>query len=159
VGVGLWRNLDRPLQLLTALAGAGLTLVGLIVELDLESWQAGLIVWASGLALGTLAVAGFLEPRTFTIAVASAVAWFGAMTMMDWNDRIAPAVAAATAALAVVAGTRERLVPVLVVGVLAFLIAIEALLSTTFSGAGSAMVVAVIGLIVVAVAVTRARPR
>jgi FtsH-binding integral membrane protein len=157
VGVGLWRNLDRPLQLLSAWAGVAITLVGIGQEIGIETWEAGLVTWAAGVSFGVVALWGPIRPRTFALVVATAVAWFGAMVLIDWNERLAPPLAALTAAAAVAVGIRDELLPVLVVGVLGFLSAIQALLSTTFSGAGSSMIVALIGVAVVVWAVMRAQ--
>lgn len=158
VGLVLWRNLDRPLQFLTAVAGASITFTGIGQWLDITSWQAGLAVWAGGVLLGLITLTSALEPQRISLVTASFAAWFGAMMLMEWNERWASAFAALTAGVAVVVAIRERVVPALVVGVITFLIAVQALLQTTFSGAGSSLVVAVIGLAIVVVAVFRARP-
>lgn len=158
IGVLLWRNLDRPLQFLTAVTGSAICLAGVGQALDLEAAEVGAAVWLIGALFGLLTLGVSLEPRTIALVTAAFTSWFGAMILMDWNDRLAPVLAAATASAGVVVGIRERAVPVLVVGVITFLIAIQALLQTTFSGAWSSLVVAVIGLLLVIAAVFRARP-
>lgn len=158
IGLALWRNLDRPLQFLTAVAGAGITFGGIGQWLEFESWQAGVALWGAGVLFALLVLSVRVEPQTITLATASFVAWFGAMVLIDSSERWGAALAALTAGAAVVAAIRERIVPALVVGVITFLIAIQALLQTTFSGAGSSLVVAVIGLAIVVAAVFRARP-
>jgi uncharacterized membrane protein len=159
VGVGLWRNLDRPLQLLTSVAGFGIILGGIGTALDLEPWQGGLVIWSVSVAFGLAALWTSIEPRLVALVVAPIGAWIGATMLMEESERWAPVLAAVTAAVVVFVGIREHLVPVLVVGVFTFLISTQMLLQTTLSGAGASLVVAVIGLAVVVVAVYRARPR
>lgn len=156
-GLALWRNLDRPLQLLTAAVGAGLVVGGIGQFLELTSTQGAVVVWVLGVAFGVVALVGNVVPRTFALVIGSFVAWMGSMMLMEWNERWAPAFAAATAAVTVIVGSRERLVPVLAVGVLTFLFAVQMALQTTFSGAGSSMIVAVIGLAIVVIALVRTR--
>ena len=155
VGVALWRNLDRPLQLLTAAAGVLVAFLATAELVDLRVWLGGIVFIVLGSVVAIAAAAGRLRPRLIGIAVGAAGAYGGAIALGDFNRHLGP-VAALAVGLVVVAGAlvgREMLL--LVLGVFGTLIATQALLATTLSGAAASAVVALLGLVVVIVAVGR----
>jgi hypothetical protein len=157
IGLGLWRNLDRPLQLLTTAVGIGTVTGGLIEVANLPPWRVGIAVWLLSAALFGAGARGALHPRLFVLMTGAAGAMLAAAMLGDLDEHLGPAVAAATAASVVVFALWDDSLPILVVGVIGFLIAIQALLATTFTGAASSGVVTLVGLAVVVVALARAR--
>ncbi len=155
IGLALWRNLDRPLQLLTTLVGAGAIIGGLAGVVDAPVWAAGIGVWAAGIGAGLLARRGDLRPTLVALAASAIVAMIGGGMISDLDERVGPGIAALTAALIVFVALHDRLMPLLVIGVVGFLIATRALLSTTFTGPFASIVVTLIGLAIVVVAVAR----
>ena len=65
------------------------------------------------------------------------------------------ATALVVAIMVVAYALREQMIPILVLGVLGSLIATQALLATTITGAASALVVTTLGLIIVVAAIAR----
>lgn len=154
-GAMLWRNLDRPLQVLTTAVGVGLTLGGIGALLSTPTWVGGILVWLLALAIGTLAVTQRLRPELYVLAVASIAAMMGALMLTDVSEVLGSAAATATAAGIVAVGLARHLVPILVIGVLAFLQSLQGLLLTTLNGAVAALGVALVGLAIVVVVIVR----
>ena len=157
IGLGLWRNLDRPLQLLTTAVGIGTTIGGLIEVGNLPPWRVGIAVWLLAASFFGVATRGSLRPRLFALMTGAAGAMLAAAMLGDLDERLGPAVAAGTAAAVVVFALWDDSLPMLVAGVIGFLIAVQALLATTFTGVASSGVVTLFGLAVVVVALVRAR--
>ena len=155
IGVALWRNLDRPLQVLTTAVGAGLTVGGVGALLSTPPWLGGVLVWLLASSIGTLAVRQRLRPELYVLGVAAIGAMIGAGMLTDVSEVFGFAAATATAAGIVAVGLARHLTPILVIGVLAFLQSLQGLLITTLHGAVGAMVVAVLGLAVVIVVIVR----
>jgi len=155
LGAMLWRNLDRPLQMLTTAVGLGVTIGGVIEISDLRVWVGGIVVWALSVVTAVGAASGAIRPRLVALLTAAVGAMFGAMMLGELDEHLGPAAATVTAAGVVVFALVDRSIPVLVVGVLGFLFATEALLATTFTGQASSLIVTVVGLAVVVVAVVR----
>ena len=155
IGATLWRNLDRPLQVLTTAIGAGLTLGGIGALLATPPWIGGILVWLTAIAIGALAITQRLRPELYVLAVAAAAAMIGAVMLADVSELTASIAATITAAGVVAVGLARHLVPILVIGVLAFLQALQGLLMTTLNGGLAAAVVAVAGLAVVVVVIAR----
>jgi hypothetical protein len=154
-GALLWRNLDRPLQVLTTAVGVGLTLGGIGALLSVSTWLGGILIWLTALAIGALATTQRLRPELYVLGVAAIAAWFGALMLTELNEILGPAAATVTAAGIVAVGLARHLVPILVIGVLAFLQALQGLLLATVSGAVAAMGVAIVGLAIVVVVIVR----
>lgn len=155
VGVGLWRNLDRPLQLLTAATGVLVAFLAAADLVGLRVWVGGTVFIVLGSVVAIAAAAGRLRPRLVGIVVGAVGAYGGAIALDDLDRHLGP-VTALVVGLVVVAGAllgREMLL--LVLGVFGTLIATQALLATTLSGAASSALVAVLGLVVVIVAIGR----
>jgi len=75
--------------------------------------------------------------------------------LSDVSELTASVAATITAAGIVAVGLARHVVPILVIGVIAFLQALQGLLMTTLNGALAAAVVAVAGLVVVIIVIAR----
>jgi hypothetical protein len=155
IGASLWRNLDRPLQVLTTGVGAGLTLGGVGALLSVPPWIGGILIWLTALIVGALAMTRRLRPELYVLGVAAIAAMIGALMLTDVDEIVGSAAATATAAGIVAVGLARHLVPILVIGVLAFLQSLQGLLLTTLNGAVAAMGVAVVGFAIVIVVIVR----
>jgi len=155
VGALLWRNLDRPLQVLTTAVGAGFVLGGIGALVSLPPWIGGILVWLAAIAIGALAVTRRLRPELYVLAVAAVAAMIGAVMLADVSELAASIAATITAAGIVAVGLARHLVPILVIGVIAFLQGLQGLLMMTLNGALASAVVAVAGLVVVIVVIAR----
>lgn len=153
LGVGLWRNLERPLQFLTAGVGAVLVLAGIGELVEIPILVGSIVLMAVGGVLALGAGLGWLVPRDLVTAAGAASAFIGAMSLSEIDERVGPFVALAVAALLVAHALVARRTPLLVIGVIGTLIATQAVLMTTFSGALASMIVSLIGLAVVVGAV------
>jgi len=155
IGATLWRNLDRPLQVLTTAVGAGLTLGGIGALLATPPWIGGILVWLTAIVVGALAITQRLRPELYVLAVAAIGAMIGAVMLTDVSELTGAIAATITAAGVVGVGLARHLVPILVIGVIAFLQSLQGLLMMTLNGALGSAVVAVAGLAVVVVVITR----
>jgi hypothetical protein len=154
VSAVLWRNLDRPLQFLTAVGGFG---VAAGTSFDLfglraTPLEAGGVVCGIAVALAVLGLAGVVRPQLFVMAVASIGAITGALAMSS-DHRIWLALALTLAAAVVLIGLVTRLVPITVIGVIGFLQVLAAILGMYLKGTASALVILVLGITIVAIAV------
>jgi hypothetical protein len=155
LGAALWRNRDRPLQVLTTAVGAGLVLGGVGAIVTIPPWIGGILVWTAAIAVGALAIGKVLRPEMYVLAVAAIAAMIGAVMLADVSELTASVAATITAAGVVAVGLARHLVPILVIGVIAFLQSLQGLLMTTVNGALAAAVVAVAGLVLVIIVVAR----
>ncbi len=157
IGLLLWRNLDRPLQFLTAAVGFGFSLGGIGALTDVKAWWGGIALLCVGLVVSAGAAVHRLQPRLIVVATGSFGAFIGGFMLSDYNRHLGPTVALLIAAAVVVFALNDRLVPLLVLGVIGALVATQALLATTFTGAISSMIVALIGLAIVVTAMMHTR--
>lgn len=157
LGASLWRNLDRPLQLISVVVGAGVALGGFMDLTGWPVWSAGTVVWTAGAALFVVAALGVIHPRVVGELTGYVVAMIGASMLSDLDEQLGPAVAAVTAAIVIATGLRWGSRPLLIAGVIGALFAVQALLQTTFTSIASAGIVTLIGLAIVAVVIVRAR--
>jgi hypothetical protein len=155
IGAALWRNLDRPLQVLTTAVGLGLTLGGVGNLVDAPMWLAGLVVLGLSATTMVLALDERLHPLLYVAAAASIGGLIGATMFVDVADALGPAVAVVAAAAIVAIGLARHLVPIVVIGVLGFLQGLQGLLVTVLQGAAAALGLAILGLAMVAVVVVR----
>lgn len=155
VSAALWRNLDRPLQLLTAAAGFGVTLGALSAIADSPMWIASIVLLVIGGGLAAGAAMRRIQPRMIAIAIGAAAAYVGAFMLSETSERLGSATALIVAIVVVAYALREQMIPILVLGVLGSLIATQSLLATTITGAASALVVTTLGLIIVVAAIAR----
>lgn len=155
IGAGLWRNLDRPLQMLTTVVGVGLVVGGIGSVIGLSPWIGGLGLWAVSAAAAWFALRERLHPEVYVLAAASIGAILGAAALGELNNHLGPAFAALTAAGVVGIGLTQHRNSILVIGVLGFLQSLAAVLATTFSGPIGAMGVALAGFVLVVVVLQR----
>ena len=157
IGIGLWRDTDRPLQLLTAAVGLGIGLGGVATLVGTPVWLNGLVVWAAAVAWWALTFTAEIRPLVVARCIGSAAAIAGAFMLMDLSVHLGPVLALATAAGVVLLGLRLHTTAVLVVGVLGAVMATQTLLQNTLHGPLAATGVAVAGLLTVVGIVVRAR--
>lgn len=155
IGAALWRNLDRPLQVLTTAIGAGLVLGGIGNLLSAPAWLGGIVVWSLAVAVAALAITQRLRPELYVLGAAAIAAMIGALMLIDVSELLGTSAATVTAAGIVALGLARHRTPILVIGVLAFLQSLQGLLMTTVNGAVAALVVAVAGIAVVIVVIVR----
>lgn len=155
IGAALWRNLDRPLQVLTTAIGAGLVAGGIGALLSISPWVGGILVWCAGVAIGATAVTQRLRPELYVLGVGAITTMLGALMLADASEFAAAMAGTITAAGVVAVGLWRRLVPILVIGVLSFLQSLQGLLMIVLDGALAALVVAVAGLVVVVAVISR----
>lgn len=157
IGAGLWRNLDRPLQLVTAALGAGLTGGGLAALTELSTWVVSPVVWSVSLVVGVLAASGRIHPRLVALIVASVGLMIGSFSLMDESERLGSIAAVASATLIVVFALWDRSWPLVGVGLIAFFIAITSLMQTVLHGMLARLIAVLFGLVVVAAVGVRAQ--
>lgn len=158
VGIVLWRNLDRPLQLATAAVGLGVAVGGSIELMDVRVVIVAALLMATSLGSGAVAASGRVRPRLTALIVASVGLMAGSFMVMDESERLGSLVAVASATAIVVFALVDRSWPLVAVGVIAFGVAITVLMQTVLSGALARVIAVALGLIVVtAVAVSAQR--
>ena len=157
LGIGLWHNTDRPLQLLTAAAGLGIGLGGVATLLGTPVWLNGLLVWTAAAAWWVLTMITEIRPLAVARCIGSAAAIAGAFMFVDLSVHVGPVLALVTAAVVVLLGLRLHTTAVLVVGVLGAVMATQTLLQNTLRGPVAATGVAVVGLFTVVAIVVRAQ--
>jgi MFS family permease len=157
VGLALWRNLERPLQLLTAVIGVVLVGIGSQTLTDLSVWVSGPTVWIASAVFGVLAARSLVRPRLVALGVAAVGLMAGSLMLSSESERLAAIVAMATAALIVAFAMHDRSIPLLVLGMGAFFIATTSMMQTVLHGMVARMIAVVIGLAVVAYVAVRAQ--
>ena len=159
LGAALWRDRDRPLQLLTLAAGSGIAAGGFLALADLAAWHGAAPVWLAGAAWWVLTARGTVRPAGTARIVGALTMIVGAFMLSDLRIQLGAAVALATAAALIVLALRGGYTSVLVVSVLAALEAVRSLVETTFHGPVGGAFVALAGLTIVVVIVLHARRR
>jgi hypothetical protein len=130
----LWRNLDRPLQLLTTLVGLVVAAIGLGNLLDSPEWVATIVGVPVGLAVVWLAVTHRVRPPAFAAAFGAVLA-MGAMVGLSEVALLAMlllGIALATGLL--VAGVRTHLTAVVVLATIGGLQFFQGLVGEYLSG-------------------------
>lgn len=155
VGALLWRNLERPLQLLTTVVGLMVLAISSVSHFDLRPWVGGIALWIGAFAVGALAAGGRLHPQLFALMLAALGLLAGSAVLSDLSEGVSAAVGLATAAGIVVATLALHRTPVLVLGVLGMLLFLQGLFALYFSGPLASAAVALVGLVVVAVVLVR----
>lgn len=159
VGAVLWRNRERPLQLLTTVVGLVVLAVSSASYFDLRPWIGGLVLWGAALGAGVLAARGQVHPQLFALMVAALGPLVASAMFSDLSEHLAATVGLATAAGIVVAALALHRTPVLVVGVVGMLVALQALFALYLSGPLASAAVAVAGLVAVAFVLARTTRR
>jgi hypothetical protein len=152
-GLALWRNLDRPLQFLTAAAGVMVAALATTNWLDVPKLVVGLGGIGLGACIAAMAATHRLQPIWITLPVGSLVAMISAAAITDLQRATGFAIGAALGAATVGVGLWARQIPTVVVGVLGFMQYLIAMVSSYFTGPLASAVVLVIGLALVAGAV------
>lgn len=156
VSLAAWRNRDRPLQLVSAAGGFAVTVASLTELTGRHWWLAGIVYIAGG---AWFVVAGHrdrVRPSFIAIAVGGVGAYIGGFMLGGANEHIGPAAALAISLAFIAYTVRFENTVLLVLGILGATIASGALLATTFEGVTSALIIAVIGLVLVVVVIARA---
>jgi hypothetical protein len=158
-GLVLWRNLERPLQLATWMAGAAAALGASGVLLGLDPWQIGIIGWM--LAAGWLVLTFELTVRPLVVArcLGSVVMLLCSFMLADLDQRLGSIAAAATGAIVIALALWTGMIPVLIVGGVGMLIAAQSLMQTTLRGVGAGAALVLGGLVMVAMIVLRLHSR
>jgi hypothetical protein len=158
-GLVLWRNLDRPLQMLTWMSGMGASVGGLGALLGLASWVIGCIGWmlAAGWWILTLRVS--VRPLIVARCLASVAALLSAFMLMEFDERVGALAATLTGAVIIGLALWTRMIPVLIMGALGTLLAAQTLVQTTLRGAGTGAVLVLGGLLMVVTIVLRLQRR
>lgn len=157
LGLGLWRNLERPLQLATAVVGAFITFSGLSGLVDVPVRVASPVVWGTSLAFGLAAAFGRVRPRTVALVVSAVGVMVGSLMLAEESERLAAIVAVATAAGIVAYALVDRSWLLVGVGMVAFLVAMTIMMQTVLHGMVARLVAVLIGLLMVAVVAVRAQ--
>lgn len=157
VGVGLWRNLDRPLQLLTGAVGVLVASAGLKELTGLSPWVAASTLWAVSLAFGLLAARDVVRPRLTALVIAAAGLMIGSILVAPENERFSAIAAVLSAALIVAYALHDRSWPLVGIGLFAFLVSTVTLMQTVLHSMGARLVAVLVGLAVVAYVAMRAQ--
>lgn len=159
VGALLWRNLERPLQFLTTVAGLVVVMIATAAHVGLRTWVGGVLLWACAIVTFVVAAGDRLRPQLVALVVAAVGALAASAMVSDLSERLAPIVGLATAAGLVGSGLVLHRTPVLVVGVLGLLVYLQMLFALYFAGPLAAATVAIVGLGVVVIALMRTTRR
>lgn len=157
LGVALWRNLDRPLQLLTAVVGLFLTFTGISGLVDVSVWIASPVIWGASLAFGVLAALGHVRPRLIALVIAAFGLMVGSLMLGGGSERLAAIVAVVTAAGIVAYALVTRSWPLVAVGLFAFLMAMTNMMQNVLQGTAARLVAVLLGLVVVGAVALRAQ--
>jgi hypothetical protein len=157
VSGALWRNLDRPLQLVTTGLGAILATVGAAELFDADTWVLGPVIWSGAVSVGGAAAVGRVQPRSEALAMAAVGAMIGSFVLMDANERLAAILAVVTAAGIVAFAMADRSIPLIGIGVLAFFVATTSLMQIVLHGMVQRLAAAAVGLVVVVIVAIRAQ--
>lgn len=153
----LWRNLDRPLQLLTTGLGLGSAGGGLAALTDASPWVTAPVTWCVAAGLGAFAASGLVRPRLVALAMAGVGMMIGASAFAGGSERLAAIIALVTAAGIVVFAMYDRSIPLLGLGMVAFFIGTTSMMQTVLQGMVWRLIAVVIGLMVVAYVAVRAQ--
>jgi len=157
IGGGLWRNLDRPLQMLTTVAGAVAVAVGIGLIFEPPGWVIGAVTWSAGLLFGAAGLTERLRPSVLVACVGAVAVIVGASGAFDLVGEAGVFAVVASAALVVVAGLATHTVPLLVIGVLALLQSTVQALATFVRGPIGLLALLAVGVAMVVTVLGRAR--
>jgi hypothetical protein len=159
IGAGLWRNRERPLQVLTLAVGLAIAGGGVASLAGLDAWHAATPVLVLGVAAWLVTTRFATHPLAVVRSLSAITMIGGALMLCDLSNAFGAAVALATAATVIVLALHHEHTAVLVVGVLGALAAVQVLVTTTFHGPIGGAIVALTGLVMVAVIVAHTRRR
>lgn len=156
LGVGLWRNRDRPLQLVTTAIGVATFVGGWFELFGVAIWSVAIVTWIVSAGFGAIAAIDGIRPRATALAIAAVGMMIGAFQFAERSERIAAFVAVGSAAVIVVVGLVERSWPLVGIGLVAFLFAVIMLMGTVLEGTIARLVAVLAGLAVVVAVTVRA---
>ncbi len=157
IGLGLWRNMDRPLQLLTAGAGLLAAAGGVDELIGLSAWAAAPSAWVVSAAFGVLAARGHVRPRLTALVVGACGIMIGSFLFAEESERFSAIVAVLSAAMIVAFALHTRSWLLVAIGLLSFLIATISLMQTVLHGTGARLLAVLVGLVVVTYVAVRAQ--
>jgi hypothetical protein len=157
IGASLWRNRDRPFQLVTAGVGLSTTAGGIMALADLDPWHAAPVTWLVGAAVWLLTTRTVLRPLPVVRGMASIALVSGAFMMCDLSVRWGAGFALLTASAVIVLALRTAENLALAVGTVGAFMAVQTLVQTTFHGPAGGAILALAGLAMVLLVVVRAR--
>jgi hypothetical protein len=157
LGIGLWRNLDRPLQLLTAAGGSLAAFSGVVALTDASAWIAAPMLQIAALALGAAAAMGLVRPRLMALMTAAAALMVGAFLYSEGSERFSAIAAVVSAAAIVAFALHDRSWPLVALGLIAFFIGTMAMMSAVLHGTAARLVAVLFGLTVVGYVAVRAQ--
>ncbi|HEX9260189.1 MAG TPA: DUF2157 domain-containing protein [Acidimicrobiales bacterium] len=150
-----WRNRERPLQLLALAGGFVAALAGSGAVIDSPPWVAGIGVLVVSVGLGLLAWRELVHPALVAMLLASLGLVVGAEMLQDLQRDLGVVLGLVAAAAVVAGGLAQNRMPVLAFGIIAFLVALQILLSTYVRGPLGALGVLLVGLVLVVVVIVR----
>jgi hypothetical protein len=157
LGVVLWRNLDRPLQLLTAAGGSFFAYAGVVELTDASAWLAAPVLQLAALALGACAAVGLVHPRLVALMTAAAALMVGAFLYSEGSERFSATAAVVSAAAIVMFALHDRSWPLVALGLVAFFIGTMAMMSAVLHGIVARLIAVLLGLAVVGYVAVRAQ--
>jgi hypothetical protein len=157
LGLGLWRNKDRPLQMLTAAGGSLVAYAGILQLTDVSVWIAAPVLQAGSVAFGAWAALDHVRPRLVALMASGVGLMVGALLYSDASERFSAIATVVSAALIVVFALFDRSWPIVALGLLGFFIGTTALMQAVLNNTLSRFVALVLGLLVVAYVAVRAQ--
>jgi hypothetical protein len=154
VSAGLWRNTERPLQFLSTVAALD---VGVAALFDISGWRVssasvGMVLVVGACIIGTLGYVAVMHPALFVLVVAGITGISGSMAIMSRYFGVGVLLGVLVATATVAAGLSQHRVPVVVTGVIGFLIFLLRILGRYMHTAGSGLAVIVLGGLAVGIA-------
>lgn len=156
-GLLLWRNLDRPLQLATCMAGCVASLGAAGALLGYEPWLIGCIGWVLAAGWWFLTFEVSVRPLIAARCLGSVAALVSAFMLADLDPRLGSIAATLTGTIVIGLALWTRMTPVLIVGGAGTLIGAQSLMQTTLRGAGAGAALVLAGLVIVAMIALRLR--
>ncbi len=157
IGAAMWRNLDRPLQLLTGGVGFVIAGGGLTELTHVPVAIAAVVLWVVSFAFGLLAARDVVQPRLTALAMGAVGLMTGSFMFGDESERVAAVIAVMSAAMIVAFALHDRSWPLVAIGLVAFFIATTSMMATVLQGTGARTIAVVLGLAVVAYVAIRAQ--
>jgi len=161
--LGLWRNLERPLQFASSIVGVGLMTGGFVTAME---WRVspvvgGLLVWAVASLIGVFGALAVVHPAIEAVLSAQGGAFLGALMVTGTSRDLGLTLGLAGAVAGAAYGLSSKTMPVTGLGVVAFFIMLIRLLSYYRRGPGGLLTAFVIGVVLVGAVIwraTRGRP-
>jgi hypothetical protein len=144
----LWRNLDRPLQLLTALVGLVVAAAASGSLMDTPSWVGTVLGVPAGLGMVALAVTHRLRPPLFAAPFGAALAMISVAGLAETSLPAMLLIGIVLAVGLLVLGTRTHFVALVVVSAIGTLQFFQGLVARYFTGPLGALAMIAAGAVV-----------